>query len=155
MDTVDAEVRSRMMSSIRGRDTKPEMMVRRYLHARGLRFRVHRRDLPGRPDLTLPKWGATIFVHGCFWHGHQGCRYFRLPATRTDFWEAKITGNVARDTHAETMLRGMSWRVFIVWECAMRDHPVDTLKALLEHIQGKSDYVHLASGGPHLVVRAE
>ena len=155
MDIVDAETRSRMMSSIRDRDTKPEMMVRRYLHARGMRFRVHRKDLPGTPDLTLPKWRAAIFVHGCFWHGHHGCRYFRLPATRADFWMAKITGNAGRDARAEGKLRDTGWRVVVVWECAMRDHPANALESLFGQIRGVSEYVQIASAGPYLDVRAE
>src|SRR5690606_41278555 len=101
MDIVDAAVRSRMMSSIRGKDTKPEMLVRRYLHARGLRFRVHRRDLPGRPEVVLPKWKAAIVVHGCFWHVHNQCTYFRSLATRTEFWQITIAGTVVTDVLAE------------------------------------------------------
>lgn len=155
MDIVDAAVRSRMMSSIRGKDTKPEMLVRRYLHARGLRFRVHRRDLPGRPDVVLPKWKAAIFVHGCFWHGHNQCPYFRLPATRTEFWQFKIAGNVARDARAEETLRSMGWRVLVVWECAIRDHSAGTLEALHNQIEGDSIHVDIASRGDHLEVRAE
>lgn len=155
MDIVDPEVRSRMMSSIRGRDTKPEMLVRRYLHSRGMRFRIHRRDLPGRPDLTLPKWNAAIFIHGCFWHGHEQCRYFRLPATRTDFWKTKISGNAVRDARAEDGLRNLGWRVLVVWECAMRDHTTATLETLFEQIRGGATYVELASRGDHLEVRAE
>ena len=155
MDIVDPEVRSRMMSSIRGRDTKPEMLVRRYLHSRGMRFRIHRRDLPGRPDLTLPKWNAAVFIHGCFWHGHEQCRYFRLPATRTDFWKTKIGGNAVRDARAEDGLRNLGWRVLVVWECAMRDHATETLETLFEQIRGGATYVELASRGDHLEVRAE
>lgn len=87
-----------MMAGIRGRDTKPEMMIRRHLHAEGLRFRLSVRDLPGRPDIVLPRWKVAVFAHGCFWHGHQDCAFFRLPKTRPEFWKAKIQGNVARDS---------------------------------------------------------
>jgi DNA mismatch endonuclease (patch repair protein) len=155
MDIVGTEVRSRMMSSIRGRDTKPEMLVRKYLHARGMRFRIHRRDLPGKPDLILPRWNVVVFVHGCFWHGHQQCRYFRLPATRADFWRAKIFGNSARDDRAEAKLRTIGWRVFVIWECAIRDDTAKALEVLFNEIQGQCCYLELGSPEGHLEVRAE
>lgn len=130
MDNVEAKVRSRMMSSIRGKDTKPELIVRRYLHASGFRFRLHRKDLPGRPDLILPKWRVALFVHGCFWHGHRNCRYFRFPRTRPEFWEVKIQGNRERDTRAERLLSEQGWRVLRIWECALRDCPEEALQQL-------------------------
>ncbi|KKN82485.1 hypothetical protein LCGC14_0309070 [marine sediment metagenome] len=108
-----------MMSGIRGKDTKPEFIVRRGLHARGFRYRLHDRRLPGRPDLVLQKFGAVIFVHGCFWHGHD-CSLFRLPGTRKEFWEGKIKGNVRRDANTEAVLVAAGWRVMAVWECAFR-----------------------------------
>lgn len=107
------------MSAIRGKNTKPEHQIRRALHARGFRFRLHSAGLPGRPDLVLRKYRAVIFVHGCFWHGHN-CPLFRLPATRTAFWEAKITGNRARDTRQEAELLADGWRVAKIWECALK-----------------------------------
>lgn len=107
------------MSGIRGRDTKPEFIVRRGLHARGFRFRLHDRRLPGSPDLVLPRYRAVIFVHGCFWHGHD-CYLFRLPGTRREFWQAKIEGNVLRDARTEAALLATGWRVMSVWECAFR-----------------------------------
>jgi DNA mismatch endonuclease (patch repair protein) len=107
------------MSRIRGIDTKPEMLVRRALHARGLRFRLHRTDLPGRPDLVFPAHHAVIFIHGCFWHGH-GCALCKVPATRTEFWTTKIAGNKDRDALTIQRLRDAGWRVMIVWECALR-----------------------------------
>lgn len=108
------------MASIRGKDTKPEMVVRRLLHAMGYRFRLHRRDLPGTPDIVLPGRQAVIFVHGCFWHRHSGCRLAAVPATRRDFWEAKIAANKARDRRAVAQLRRNGWRVAVVWECQTR-----------------------------------
>lgn len=108
------------MSGIRGKNTKPEIIVRQALHRAGLRFRLHRKDLPGKPDIVLPKYHAVIFVHGCFWHGH-GCRYFKVPKTRTDFWLDKITANARRDRIHEDDLRNAGWSVFIVWECEIRD----------------------------------
>lgn len=109
------------MSRIRGRDTKPEIFLRQGLHRRGFRFRLHRRDLPGRPDLTFPRYRTALFVHGCFWHGH-GCALCKAPATRPDFWMSKITRNVERDRQAIQELLTTRWRVLIVWECSMRGH---------------------------------
>lgn len=135
-DIVDPETRSRMMSGIRGRDTKPEMAVRQALHRAGLRFRIHRKDLPGKPDIVLPKYRAVVFVHGCFWHGH-GCRYFKIPKTRTGFWLDKIAANVERDRKSEDALRAAGWSVFTVWECDIRDRN-DWLSPLIAGIKGNS-----------------
>ena len=118
-DVLTPEQRRLNMSRIRGRDTKPEMFLRRGLHARGLRFRLHRRDLPGRPDLVFPVYRAVLFAHGCFWHGH-GCTLSKVPATRPDFWMSKIARNVERDRQRVEDLLNAGWRVLIVWECSMR-----------------------------------
>lgn len=118
-DVVDAATRSRMMAGLWGKDTRPEMILRRGLHARGFRYRLHDRRLPGSPDLVFPGRRAVIFIHGCFWHGH-GCHLFRLPATRREFWEAKIEGNRARDGAAEVALLADGWRVLTIWECAVK-----------------------------------
>ena len=107
------------MSGIRGRDTEPELVVRRGLHRRGLRYRLHRRDLPGKPDLVFARWGAVILVHGCFWHLH-GCPRFKWPATRAEFWRSKIERNRERDAAVLAQLRESGWRVLVVWECAVR-----------------------------------
>ncbi len=107
------------MSRIRGRDTAPEMMVRRALHARGCRYRLHDRKLPGRPDLVFPKYKAVIFVHGCFWHGHD-CHLFKWPGTRREFWEEKIKKNIARDKCAIEALQARGWRTLVFWECALK-----------------------------------
>lgn len=120
-DIVTSDMRSRMMSRIRGKDTGPERVVRSLLHKSGFRFRLHRRDLPGRPDLVLPKYRAAIFVHGCFWHAHDGCRYFREPKTNPAFWKEKLSANIARDSKNMKSLAEMGWRVLVVWECAIRD----------------------------------
>ena len=118
-DVHDPATRSRNMAAIRGADTKPEMMIRRGLHARGFRFRLHDRKLPGRPDLIFPKYRAVLFVHGCFWHGHD-CHLFKWPGTREEFWRAKISANVARDkTNLEAVQRA-GLRIGIVWECALK-----------------------------------
>ncbi len=118
-DIVDSATRSRMMRGIKGKDTKPELRLRRALHAGGFRYRVHVRDLPGKPDIVLSRYRAVIFVNGCFWHGHD-CPLFRLPATRTAFWRDKIDGNRARDARAARELLAAAWRVLTVWECAFR-----------------------------------
>lgn len=118
-DVVDAATRSRMMSGIRGKNTKPEMMLRRGLHARGLRYRLHARDLPGSPDMVFPARRAVLFVHGCFWHGHD-CHLFRLPGSRPDFWRTKIDRNREVDRRAVDALREAGWRVAVVWECALK-----------------------------------
>lgn len=119
-DVVSPEVRSRMMSGIQGKNTKPELLVRRMLHALGYRFRVHRRDLPGAPDIVLPSRKIAIFVHGCFWHLHEGCQYAKIPSTRPDFWRAKLEANVERDQRSIEKLQAMGWRVLCVWECSTR-----------------------------------
>lgn len=119
-DIVDALTRSKMMSGIRGMNTQPEMVIRKYLHSRGYRFRLHRKDLPGRPDLILPKHNLVIFVHGCFWHRHPNCFYATMPRSRVDFWLEKLSKNVARDLiQVETLLE-MGWRVLVVWECGIK-----------------------------------
>ena len=119
-DIVDSNRRSELMAGIRGRDTTPERMVRRVAHRMGLRFRLHRKDLPGRPDLVFPKHRLVVFVHGCFWHRHQGCRYAYTPKSRVTFWSEKFAANVARDARQEAALRTLGWRVLIIWECETR-----------------------------------
>ena len=113
-----------MMSGIRGRNTKPEILVRSLLHREGFRFRLHVRELPGKPDIVLPKYRAAIFVHGCFWHGHD-CPLYRLPSTRPDFWRNKIDRNRASDRRARDALLAAGWRVAVVWECALRGAGTD------------------------------
>ncbi|WP_392664832.1 very short patch repair endonuclease [Amaricoccus sp. B4] len=108
------------MSGIRGKDTRPELALRRALHARGFRFRLHSKKVRGRPDLVLPKYRAVVLVHGCFWHRHEGCRYSTTPATRSDFWQAKFAANVARDSAVRGALLEEGWRVATIWECALR-----------------------------------
>lgn len=119
-DIVDKATRSRMMAGIRGGNTAPEIALRRALHARGLRFRLHVKNLPGKPDLVLAKYRAAIFVHGCFWHRHHGCRYTTTPSTRPEFWNTKFAANVRRDAVVRSSLRDIGWRVAVVWECALR-----------------------------------
>ena len=119
-DIVDRATRSRMMAGIGSKNTKPEVVLRRALHARGLRFRLHDRKLPGTPDLVFRRFGAVCFVHGCFWHRHADCRFTTIPATREEFWQAKFEANVERDRRMRAQLLDAGWRVAIVWECALR-----------------------------------
>jgi DNA mismatch endonuclease, patch repair protein len=144
-DVVDAATRSRMMSGIRGKNTKPEMLVRRGLHRRGFRFRLHERNLPGKPDLTFPRYKATVFVHGCFWHGHA-CPVFRWPASRPEFWHAKIGRNQSNDKQHREKLLASGWRVCIVWECALRKPEMDRedcLNRLADWLCGESGFLEI------------
>ncbi|THD37321.1 MAG: DNA mismatch endonuclease Vsr [Sphingomonas sp.] len=130
-DVVDSKTRSRMMAGIRGKDTKPELLIRRALHRSGFRFRLHDSRLPGRPDLVFPKYRAVLFVHGCYWHRHQACRLTTTPATNSDFWKSKFEGNVERDARKRALLLGAGWRVGVVWECATRRSPTtDIVKSI-------------------------
>ena len=134
-DVVDTATRSRMMSGIRGKNTKPELLIRKALHARGFRYRLHCKDLPGNPDLCLPKHRAVIFVHGCFWHGH-GCHLFKWPKTRPEFWREKIGRNRAVDEAALDRLRSDGWRVAIVWECALKGRERVPFDEVIESLAG-------------------
>lgn len=120
-DVVDRKTRSRMMAGIRGRNTKPEIVVRSYLHAAGLRFRIHGARLPGRPDIVFPRYRTVVFVHGCFWHRHPGCRYATTPVSRTEFWSRKFTQNVQRDAIKGMALENGGWNVLTIWECETWD----------------------------------
>ena len=133
-DILTSSERSALMSRIRGVDTKPEMFVRRTLHAMGYRFRTHVRELPGCPDLVLPKHRLVVFVHGCFWHQHGGCRYAYKPKSRIEFWTDKFARNVARDRRNEEALRDLGWRILVIWECETKDE---------EHVkQSLAKYIH-------------
>ncbi|HMM54222.1 MAG TPA: DNA mismatch endonuclease Vsr [Candidatus Desulfobacillus sp.] len=120
-DVVAPEVRSRMMAAIRGADTRPEMLVRRFLHRHGLRYRLHAEELPGKPDLVFPRHGAVVFVHGCYWHRHQGCKYATMPSSNVKFWKTKFRENVIRDRKAMVNLLNAGWRVFVIWECGLKE----------------------------------
>lgn len=136
-DIVSEAQRSYNMSRIRSKNTKPELLVRSMLHRLGYRFTVSgpkNKQLPGKPDIVLPKYKTVIFVHGCFWHAHEGCRNYRLPKTRTEWWQAKLEGNADRDSSNQKKLKGQGWKIFVVWECELKgDHAliIDKLKAFL------------------------
>lgn len=120
-DVMTPKQRSRCMAAVKGKDTKPEMIVRKYLFSRGLRFRIQVRKLPGTPDIVLPKYNTVIFVNGCFWHGHEGCKYFRLPKSNVEFWTEKIERNIERDRESMRALLDLGWKVIRVWECELRN----------------------------------
>ncbi|MFC1817484.1 very short patch repair endonuclease [Thermodesulfobacteriota bacterium] len=129
MDILSKEKRSWNMSRIKGKDTKPELVVRSLLHRLGYRFRLHRKDLPGRPDIVLRKYGTVIFVHGCFWHRHDGCSKAYNPKTRTEFWKKKFEENVQRDKRRKKEIEALGWNVLIIWECQTSDE--DFLTSLI------------------------
>lgn len=133
-DVHSPDIRSKNMRAIRSRDTTPEMIVRRALHANGLRYSLHRRSLPGTPDLVFRQYRAVVFVHGCFWHGHDGCKYFKLPQSRREFWRTKIAKNSLNDSVALAELTRSGWRVAIVWECVLKQKGREELKKLTDQL---------------------
>jgi len=135
MDTRNPEQRRRIMQSVKSKDTGPELVVRRLLHATGYRFRLHRKDLPGRPDIVLPRYKKIIFVHGCFWH-HHGCPKGQFPKSRLDYWVPKLQENVKRDRTKIEQLESLGWKVLVVWQCETKD--VATLTARLQDFVGES-----------------
>lgn len=146
VDIVDSITRSRMMAGIKSRNTKPELLIRSLLHNRGFRFRLHVKDLPGKPDIVLPKYHSVIFINGCFWHGHQNCHLFRLPATRTEFWQEKICHNQANDSRAIELLLASNWRVCIVWECSIRGarkDPEKVASTIADWLSGTENFLEL------------
>ena len=127
--------RSYNMSRIKGKNTKPEMLVRKYLHAQGFRYKLHTKTLPGKPDLVLPKYKTVIFIHGCFWHGHHNCKYFTIPKTRTGWWSEKINKNTANDLKAVKLLKKDGWKVITIWECKLKPAKLNqTLTALVKKL---------------------
>ena len=138
-DIVDKATRSRIMAAIGGKDTKPELALRKALHARGFRYRLHRKGLPGRPDLVFPKYRAVCFIHGCFWHQHPGCKEATKPKSRTEFWEGKFAATEARDQRSRARLLEAGWRVAIVWECSLRGkHLMATVSEIAEWLTSDS-----------------
>ncbi len=142
MDVHDKKTRSYNMSRIKGRNTKPEELVRKYLFSKGFRYRKNDKRLPGSPDIVLPKYKTCIFVNGCFWHGHKGCKYFVWPQNNADFWESKIIANIERDRKKEAELNERGWKVLVIWECQLkprsRDNTLESLIKELEAIHGSN-----------------
>lgn len=136
-DVHDPETRSYNMSRIRGKDTKPEVKLRSLLHRAGFRFRIHDSRLPGKPDIVLPRYKSVIFVNGCFWHRHEGCRYCTTPATRRDFWDKKFSDTVQRDRAKKKQLEEAGWDVFTVWECELKNDAEKVLRFLIDELQKK------------------
>ena len=147
VDVMSAEKRSALMSRIRGKDTSPEMCVRKYLWEAGLRYRLHPGRMPGRPDMVLKRWNAVVFVHGCFWHSHAGCSFFRLPKTRVEFWEEKLRLNRERDERTVSALAADGWRVAIVWECAVRADPLATGHTLATWVRHGVEGIQIEGAG--------
>ncbi|WP_341962974.1 DNA mismatch endonuclease Vsr [Pseudomonas sp. RC10] len=145
-DIVDAAIRSKMMSGIKAKNTLPEVLVRKGLHSRGIRFRIHADNLPGKPDLVLRKYSAVIFIHGCFWHGHA-CRYFKVPKTRSEFWISKIQSNQQRDQLHIDELSEAGWRVMVVWECATRlmrkGHEANLVDLIVKWLNGSGCFAQI------------
>lgn len=137
-DHLTIEQRHKNMAAVKSKDTKPEMVVRKYLWSRGFRYRVNNPRLPGHPDIVLRKYHTCIFVNGCFWHGHEGCKYFRMPKTNTEFWERKISRNRERDREEQKQLARMGWHCITVWECELkgerREKTLESLEYTLNHI---------------------
>ena len=135
-DVHDQKTRSYNMSRIKGKDTRPEMIVRKFLFSKGFRYRLHDKKLPGKPDIVLPKYKTVIFINGCFWHGHDGCKYFVVPKTRTEWWLNKIIGNIGNDTRNGEALELEGWNVIVIWECELRKGKRESLLIkLLEEIK--------------------
>lgn len=135
-DVHDKKTRSFNMSRIKSKNTKPEWIVRRFLHAAGFRYRLHERNLPGKPDIVLPKYKTAVFVQGCFWHGHLACKFSTIPKTRTEWWRSKIDRNVLNDKKNKSALIGIGWTVIEIWECNLKKNKrVETLEALLDELR--------------------
>lgn len=149
-DIVDRATRSRMMAGIGGKNTRPEKKVRSFLHRRGLRFRLHRAGIPGRPDVVLARHNAVVFVHGCFWHRHAGCKFAYTPRSNIAFWKQKFRENVERDRRTAARLRRLGWRVFVMWECSLSD---SRLEALIRRILTRGSLVANSRKGRATVKR--
>ncbi|MBK8503434.1 MAG: DNA mismatch endonuclease Vsr [Saprospiraceae bacterium] len=135
-DVHEPEIRSYNMSQIKGKDTKPEMLIRKYLHSHGFRYRLHDKDLPGKPDIVMPKYNTIVLVHGCFWHGHERCKYYVVPKTRTQWWLDKIDNNKSKDKENENKLRNLGWQVLPVFECELKpEKRNETLAKLIKEIR--------------------
>ncbi len=149
MDTVDPETRSRMMARVNGKNTRPELVLRKALHAKGFRYRLHGRGIPGRPDLVLLKHKALVFVHGCFWHSHPGCNFAVVPKSRQEFWIKKFEANSRRDAATQRLLLSHGWRVAVVWGCALLrlDLIGQTADSISDWLNSDTRYIELSNNG--------
>ena len=146
VDVVDKITRSRMMAGIKGKDTKPELALRSALHRQGLRFRLHAKKLPGRPDMIFPKYRAAVQVHGCFWHRHTNCAFCTTPSSNTRFWKTKFDETVERDALKLETLRNLGWRVAVVWECSVKDKGADAIsRRLAKWLRSKRSFMEVSS----------
>lgn len=135
-DVHSKEIRSFNMSQIKGKDTKPEILVRKFLFANGIRYRLHDKRLPGKPDMVFPKYKKVVFIHGCFWHGHENCKYFVVPKTRTEWWLNKINSNKKKDTESMYALKKLGWKVITIWECELKANNKDKkLKSIIREFK--------------------
>jgi len=135
-DVLTPEQRHRCMSKVKNRNTRPEIVVRKFLFSKGFRYRIVDNKLPGKPDIVLPKWKTVIFVNGCFWHGHNGCRYARRPTTNVYFWETKISGNIERDIRVRNKLEELGWKVIVIWQCQLKHKTIEsTLNRLIDNLK--------------------
>jgi DNA mismatch endonuclease, patch repair protein len=154
IDVVDKKTRSRMMAGIRGKDTKPELDLRRALHRRGLRYRLHVAGLPGRPDIVLPKYSAIVEVHGCFWHRHERCLFCTTPASNARFWKLKFGETIKRDRRNQETLRKLGWRVAIVWECSVKEVGAEAIATrLAKWLQSRSSFKEVSSANAKVASR--
>ena len=135
-DVLTKEQRKKCMSQVKSKNSKPELLVRQFLFASGYRFRLHRKDLPGKPDIVLPKYKTVIFINGCFWHGHENCKYSKMPVSNQEFWRNKILGNINRDFVNKSKLKSLGWNVIEIWQCQLKPkEKEETLKTLLNKLQ--------------------
>lgn len=145
-DNHSKEVRSYNMSRIRSTNTKSEIIVRKFLHKQGYRYRLNVKNLPGKPDIVLAKYKTVIFIHGCFWHGHSGCRYFVMPKSNLSYWEPKINRNICRDLNNETALKKAGWNIIVIWECELKKSSIEeTLQNLIQKINSNTSPYHIQS----------
>jgi DNA mismatch endonuclease (patch repair protein) len=145
MDIVNIQTRSRMMSNIKGKNTKPELTVRSLLHQKGFRFRLHDKKLPGKPDIVLKKYNAVIFIHGCYWHRHENCKLASTPKQNAEFWNKKFSDNVRRDSEVYYQLKKLGWRTAVIWECSIRDKKClpDYIETLAFWLKSDSEYIEI------------
>lgn len=137
-DILSKDQRHKCMSHIKGKNTKPEILVRRFLFAKGFRYRLHCKDLPGKPDVVLPKYKTVIFINGCFWHGHQNCKYASIPETNSEFWQAKILGNIERDKANYSQLQKQGWRIIEIWQCQLKPGKIEqTLQNIIIELKNE------------------